>query len=252
MENKKYLSSYNILICEPRRENKMDSKKVFASRLKRLIDDAGMQQKEFAIQFSAYIGNNTFIPESTLSSWVSGVKAPNSFEVLIALANYFGVTVDYLIGRTSSREDQYSRNFFYLEDFYLEINKENLKLYNNKPVFITYPKDHSMDRWGIYSYNEDIFYCNGSKIRNSDGLRYFAVDRDSMPISRLPIPLSMNEVLKSKYIWIEHYGSDKPAVNEAYTGWYKSNGKELLKEDGRVLPISGLDRLFHAYNTNTL
>ena len=230
----------------------MDSKKIFANRLKRLITDAGMQQKEFAKQFSAYIGNNTFIPESTLSSWLCGVKAPNSFEVLAALANYFGVSVDYLIGRTSSREDSYNRSFFYLEDFYLEIDKNSLKKYDNKPVYITCPTDHSLDRWGIYNYNEDIFYCKGSKIHNSDTLRFFGVDRDAMPQSRLPIPLTMNELSKSKYVWIEHYGSEKSAVNDAYSGWYKITGKELMKEDGRVLPVSGLDKIFHAYATNTI
>lgn len=230
----------------------MDSKKVFANRLKRLLTDSDIQQKEFAKLFSAYIGNDTFIPESTLSSWITGVKAPNSFEVLIALANYFGVTVDYLIGRTSSREDSNSRNFFYLEDFYLEIDTEKLRLYDNKPIYISCPTDHSLDRWGIYNYNENIFYCNGSKIRNTEGLRYFAVDRDLMPQSKLPIPLTMNELLKSKYVWIEHYGSEKESINDAYTGWYKLTGKELMKEDGRVLPIGGMDKVFHAYSTNTI
>lgn len=47
--------------------------------------------------------------ESTVSHWENGMRQPDS-ETLIKLADYFGVTVDYLLGRTNTPTVQWSEN----------------------------------------------------------------------------------------------------------------------------------------------
>ena len=44
------------------------------------------------------------IPYTTYVNYEKGDREPNS-EMLIAIANFFGVTIDYLIGRSNSRDD---------------------------------------------------------------------------------------------------------------------------------------------------
>ncbi|WP_308541800.1 XRE family transcriptional regulator [uncultured Oscillibacter sp.] len=58
-------------------------------RLKELRSQRGLRQIDFAKDMG--------ILQSTLSSWENGRYEPDS-EMLIKIANYFGVTVDYLLG----------------------------------------------------------------------------------------------------------------------------------------------------------
>jgi len=46
---------------------------------------------------------DTGLPNGTISKWKNGVQYP-SIESLVKLANYFGVSTDYLLGRTDKPE----------------------------------------------------------------------------------------------------------------------------------------------------
>lgn len=57
--------------------------------------DSLLQEHNMTIyRFSKYIG----IPETTLHNWSYGTSVP-SVKFLIIIADYFGVSVDYLCGR---------------------------------------------------------------------------------------------------------------------------------------------------------
>lgn len=60
--------------------------------LMELRQDAGMTQKE--------LGNILHVSPGTISNYENGVHLPD-IEKLIAFANYFNVTTDYLLCRTS-------------------------------------------------------------------------------------------------------------------------------------------------------
>ena len=60
-------------------------------RLKELRIEKGVEQKQVAVELG--------ITQRRLSSWESGTYEPD-IEWLKKLANYYNVTVDYLIGRT--------------------------------------------------------------------------------------------------------------------------------------------------------
>ncbi len=63
---------------------------VFMERLKDLMEDRDINMK--------ILSNETSIPRSTINSWNLKERLPSA-ECLYALAEYFGVTIDYLLGR---------------------------------------------------------------------------------------------------------------------------------------------------------
>lgn len=68
---------------------------MFSERLKRLRTEKGITQKELA--------DRLHISRSTIAGYESLGKEPDG-EKLCALADFFGVSVDYLLGGTDSRE----------------------------------------------------------------------------------------------------------------------------------------------------
>lgn len=66
------------------------------NRIKRLRENAGLTQRELADKFN--IGYSTF------SQYESGQRTPSD-DVKILLANYFGVSVDYLLGNNPPKKD---------------------------------------------------------------------------------------------------------------------------------------------------
>lgn len=66
---------------------------MFALRLKELREGKGISQKTFAIDMH--------FAQSTIGMWESGKREPD-FETLCKIANYFNVTLDYLVGRADT------------------------------------------------------------------------------------------------------------------------------------------------------
>lgn len=65
----------------------MDNK--FAERLKELRTDNGLNQIELA--------NALDVSKGIISLWENGLREPGMYS-LIAVAKYFGVTIDFLVG----------------------------------------------------------------------------------------------------------------------------------------------------------
>lgn len=63
----------------------------FAKRLKELREEKGITQHE--------LGQLVNMTKMAISHWEKGHSEP-SIAQLILLSNYFGVTVDYLVGKT--------------------------------------------------------------------------------------------------------------------------------------------------------
>lgn len=61
------------------------------NRIKDLREDANLKQSELA--------QATGIDQRTISNYETGKTCPDSY-ALIKLADYFGVSIDYLVGRT--------------------------------------------------------------------------------------------------------------------------------------------------------
>lgn len=63
----------------------------FKARIKQLRIEHGLSQKQLAI--------NTSLTETAIQNYEYGNRKP-AFDVLIALADYFNVSLDYLVGRS--------------------------------------------------------------------------------------------------------------------------------------------------------
>jgi len=71
------------------------SKKIIGERIKLLRTERGLLAKEIA----GYLG----FAKSSISQIEHGLHAPE-LTTLFSLANYFDVSVDYILGRTDKRE----------------------------------------------------------------------------------------------------------------------------------------------------
>ena len=97
----------------------------FGDRLRILIDERGITQKELASQLN--------IAPSTVSSYVQNTREPD-FTTLKSLAIYFSVSIDYLLGcrtnKSSSRqEDELLRVFRSLTAEQKEVCIEQCKVF---------------------------------------------------------------------------------------------------------------------------
>ena len=61
-------------------------------RVKQLRESHGLQQKHLALELG--------VSQPTVCNWESGLKEP-SFKSTIKIADYFGVSTDYLLGKTN-------------------------------------------------------------------------------------------------------------------------------------------------------
>lgn len=66
---------------------------MFRIQLKKLRENSGLSQYSFAAELG--------VAQSTIGGWESGTREPN-LSTLNRIADYFGVTVDYLLGRASA------------------------------------------------------------------------------------------------------------------------------------------------------
>ena len=69
---------------------------ITGSILSDLRKASGLTQKEFAIAFN--------VSEGTIAHYEQGITIPNS-EMLIKFADYFHVSIDYLLGRSRLKMD---------------------------------------------------------------------------------------------------------------------------------------------------
>lgn len=68
---------------------------MFADRIKTLRKEKGLTQIQFAQQFN--------VANGTVGMWETGKREPD-FETTQRIADFFGVSVDYLLGREGQKE----------------------------------------------------------------------------------------------------------------------------------------------------
>ena len=69
---------------------------MFKIRLKELRESKGMTQRDFAADFG--------VSKGTVGMWESGAREPRTLDEINRIADYFGVSSDYLLGRTGEKE----------------------------------------------------------------------------------------------------------------------------------------------------
>ena len=69
---------------------------MFKISLKELRESKGMTQRDFAAEFG--------VSKGTVGMWESGAREPRTIDEINRIADYFGVSTDYLLGRTEEKE----------------------------------------------------------------------------------------------------------------------------------------------------
>lgn len=72
---------------------------IFGERLKKLREEKNLNQTELAALFG--------LTQNAFSAYERGLREPN-IEKMTQIADFFGVSLDYLFGRTNDRKKTYS------------------------------------------------------------------------------------------------------------------------------------------------
>lgn len=90
----------------------------FANRLKDLREENKLTQAELAQKFN--------ITSQTISQYERGIRTPD-FALLNSIADYFGVSVDYLLGRTNIRNYEENTIAAHTDDRTQQLSEEGRK-----------------------------------------------------------------------------------------------------------------------------
>ncbi|WBW95283.1 helix-turn-helix domain-containing protein [Oceanirhabdus sp. W0125-5] len=87
----------------------------FGDRLKYLRENKQLLSKEFAKEMN--------VEPATVTNWEKGKRFPKD-DMLVKIADYFDVTLDYLLGRTDSSNIKTIDTNFKDDQYTIEINKD--------------------------------------------------------------------------------------------------------------------------------
>lgn len=90
----------------------------FGSIIKNLLEEKNMTQRELA-EF-------VDVTEVTISRYISGKRQPKSY-ILAKISDIFGVSIEFLLGKTENRNIQQNTNKD-LPDAYFEVSKKALEM----------------------------------------------------------------------------------------------------------------------------
>ena len=192
-------------------------------RFRECREKAGLTTAELA----KHIG----VSSAAVSHWDTGKKLPSS-DTLCKLADFYGVTVDFLLGREVP-------NLGYLikEE---KIPSETLPYMHGKPVW-----DESRG-WGIINSALDyVIFMDGSKIMLAEAMNLRAMTPAfSMGYSPTTKPISYEDLKKYKSIWVRPISSDS-FLRDELTGWYEVHDFYIQNQYGTRF-------LFDTYGTKWL
>lgn len=226
----------------------MEQKLLLSQRLRELREEQRITQKDLAVKLSSFMGKTKKISPSAVCSWETGEKKP-TYETLLAFSNYYGVSTDYLLGKTVSRSSNTEMKEISLEDYAKKITKNQLKEnYNNKPVYLVSKNGEFPDKWGIYSKENDLFYCLEHIIYNSSSISYYALPPESLTKFSSRQSITLNEAKKCEHVWIE-YENPSRELSAKFSGLYRVDCENciFIASSGFALPFDSIDSVYHVY-----
>lgn len=156
------------------------------------------------------------ISQPTLSAWETGNKAP-SVEGLEKMADLYGVTTDFLLGRTDSEHSF---------DNMVSLNKKQLPILHEKPVW------SAKHGWMLVDYAKShLIGCN--IIIPLEKAEELFIAPPTFAESSIPNsePLLRNELQYGLQIWVEPISADS-SLREELRGWYRVKHHAIENECG--------------------
>lgn len=156
------------------------------------------------------------ISQPTLSAWETGNKA-SSVEGLEKMADLYGVTTDFLLGRTDSEHSF---------DNMVSLNKKLLPILHEKPVW------SARHGWMLVDYAKShLIGCN--IIIPLEKAEELFIAPPTFAESSIPNsePLLRNELQYGLQIWVEPISADS-SLREELRGWYRVKHHAIENECG--------------------
>lgn len=168
------------------------------------------------------------VSQPTLSAWESERKAA-PVEAVIRMAELYGVTTDYLLGRDDHTVAPGE-----------PIPEQCLKLFHEKPVW------SPVHGWLLVNaITEELITSDGERIPFSDAAGLFAMMPQSSEYSRiLGTPLPLSRLAEHSVLWVEPISTDEYLRNEL-RGLYHTRRRYVENDAGNRF-------LFDAYGAKWL
>ncbi|ADL36557.1 HTH domain-containing protein (plasmid) [Butyrivibrio proteoclasticus B316] len=232
----------------------MNPNEVTAARIKLLRSGLGLNQQEFANQFSEFINRTETLSMMTISNWETGRKLPPT-DTIIWMCKFFNVSADYLLGLSSENAPSgasKSKKKVTSIDEQIEIPFNKLQDYDGKPVFITGPNGSLKPQWAILDYSKKTLICHDMKLALSPKLKYSTITPPELiTIQSLAHHyLGLEDVRKMKDVFVESISPD-PFLRGQVSGWYHHTPDKtcLVNEKGMTLSYEGLDVAYRVVDT---
>lgn len=164
-----------------------------------------------AVQAAKMLG----VSQPTLSAWEGERKSP-SIDSLENMADLYGVTTDYLLGRGDSAPDPL-----------IPLSIKALPILDGKPVW------SAAYGWALVMAADCLLLLSDRRtIAFADaGELFLQPPPFSDPASPCQQPLSQNELIPDRKIWLEPISPDRDLRMEL-RGWYRIKGRWAENEQG--------------------
>ena len=172
------------------------------------------------------------ISQPTLSAWETGNKAP-SVEGLEKMADLYGVTTDFLLGRTDSEHSF---------DNMVSLNKKQLPILHEKPVW------SARHGWMLVDYAKShLIGCN--IIIPLEKAEELFIAPPTFAESSIPNsePLLRNELQYGLQIWVEPISADS-SLREELRGWYRVKHHAIENECGNRFSLDSYGAKWLAFS----
>lgn len=165
-----------------------------------------------AIEAAAKLG----VSQPTLSAWEGERKSP-SIDNLENMADLYGVTTDYLLGRHEMQ----------IGSATVPIPTQSLPIFHGKPVW------SAKYGWLLVNAMEHVLLCpTGQTVPFTDaGELYSLPPLFSEPSLQSSEPLTLPELRQLQQIWLEPISPDSELQNEL-RGWYQVKDRYVENEYG--------------------
>lgn len=192
-------------------------------RFRELREKTGLTTAELAKRIG--------VSQAAASQWDTGKKFPSS-ETLCKLADLYGVSIDYLVGRESADPGVSVKADI--------IPTDTLPFMHGKPVW-----DETRG-WGVVNAALDyVIFMDGSKIILAEAMNLRAMTPAfSMGYSPTTKPISYQDLGKHKSIWVKPISPDS-FLQDELTGWYEVHDFYVQNQHGTRF-------LFDTYGTRWL
>lgn len=158
------------------------------------------------------------VSQGTVSNWDMERKLP-SIETLVTLADYYGVTTDYLLGRSQVSQQ--------LQTLTVPVSSETLPVLHGVPCW------HPENGWGIIDTIDAKIYFLENQSISIDQASSLSVLPPPFSIETYPLqkPLSLQSIYTLDQIWVEPISPDQQLRSEL-RGWYRVKERYVENETG--------------------